>query len=180
MAMPGSALLLPVLLAAGSPAASGEPSAPAARPNVSITLTVGRTGGTAGSAEKVYKVLGQEGSTASMLMGWRTPIVTHSSAEEEHGQPPSASYVYQNIGVSADLETLALGGGRLLVSGQIEISGTRGDAVAASPGGKPPLIGTFQQALKIVLMNGKEQRIAEAPDPDGGTLYLDLRVDLLE
>ncbi len=174
-----SALVLPAVLAAASSSPASDAAPPAAHSNVSITLTVGRTGGPSGSADRIYKVLGQEGSPTRMLVGWRTPIPTRSS-DEKSGEPSSTSYVYQNVGVGGTFETQALGGGRLLVAGQIEISGAREASAAASSGGKPPLIGTFQQDLRVVVRSGEKLRVAEAPDPDGGTLYIDLRVDLLE
>lgn len=173
------ALLLPLVLAAAAPAASGDAAPPAVPANISITLIVGRAGGPPGFAEKAYKVLGHEGSTTRMLMGWRTPLPTRSSGDQG-GEAASTSYVYQNVGVSADLETKSLGGERLLLTGQIEISGAREGPAAIAGSGKPPVIATFQQALHVVLTNGEKLRVAEAPDPDGGTLYVDLRADRLK
>lgn len=176
-----SALLVPLLLAAASPAPAAEaaaPAAPSARANVSFTLIVGRVGGPEGTKERSYKFVGQDGSISRMLVGFRTPIPTKTA----EGGADSIAYIYQNVGVTADLETQSLSGGRFLVSGQIEISGARaGDtSAAASTSAKPPMIGTFQQELHVVIPNGKKMRIAEGPDPESGTLYVDLRVDLLE
>jgi hypothetical protein len=175
-----AALVLPVVLAAVAPAAAGDVAAQAPRANVAITLTIGRAGGAPGFAEKVYRVLGQEGSETRMLMGWRTPIPTRAS-EDKGGDAASTSYVYQNVGVTADLETTAVGSDRLLVTGEIEISGAREGATATpASSGKPPMIATFQQVLHVVLTLGEKLRVAEGPDPDGGTLYLDLRADRLK
>jgi hypothetical protein len=90
------------------------------------------------------------------------------------------SYVYQNIGISANLVTRTLDGNRFLVTGQVEISGVREGTTAVASDAKPPTIATFQQMLSVVLTGGKKLRVAEGPDPDGGTLYLDIRVDRLE
>ena len=90
------------------------------------------------------------------------------------------SYVYQNVGVSAHLEARILVDGRVLVSGQVEISGARESRTSGTALGNAPLIGTFQQELRVVLREGKRLRVSEAPDPEAGTLYLDLEVDLLE
>lgn len=173
-----SALLVPFLLAAApqAPAADAGAAPAGAHANVSITLTVGRTGGPAGAKEKEYKFLGQEGTLSRILMGFRTPIPTRTS-DEGHADAGSTAYVYQNVGVTADLEAQSISGGRFLVSGQVEISGAR---EGSSAGDKPPLIGTFQQELHVVVVNGKKVRVAEGPDPEAGTLYVDLRVDLLE
>ena len=137
-------------------------------------------------AVKTYKFVGQDGKPASMLMGWRTPIPTRSS-DKEQSESSATSYVYQNIGMTADLMTRNVGKDRYLVNGRIEISGTRDGvgaaaaaAAAGAPPGKPPLIGTFNQALNVAVSIGKKVRVAEVPDPEGGSLFVDLRVDRLE
>jgi hypothetical protein len=162
--------------AAAAPPAEGGSNEPA---NVAVTLIVGQKGGASGGSEKTYRMLGQDGAPARMLMGWRAPIPTRQSADDPEAAP-STSFIYQNVGVSADLRTDILDGGRVLVDGTIEISGPRGGQLGEMSSGKPPLIGTFQQALRVVLQQGKRLRVAEAPDPDGGTVYLDLQADLLE
>jgi hypothetical protein len=43
-----------------------------------------------------------------------------------------------------------------------------------------PLIGTFQQDLNVLLRAGKPLRIAEVPDPEGGTMYLELSAEVLD
>ncbi len=172
------ALLIPLVLAAGEPAAKADTGGAVAR-NVSLTLIVGRVGGAPQAPEKTYKMIGQDGAPMRLLMGWRMPIPTRSAADGGE-EPSSMSYVYQNVGVSADVETRVLADGRVLVSGQVEISGARESHVAGIALGKIPLIGTFQQSLHVVLREGKRLRVAEAPDPEAGTLYLDLQVDFLE
>ena len=180
-----SSLLIPVLLVAASPALAADAGAapPSARANVAFTLTVGRNGGPDGVKEKTYKFVGQEGAISRMLLGFRTPLPTRSG-DDSRGDAGSTAYIYQNVGVTADLEAQSIAGGKFLVSGQIEISGARDGAASAvgatTAGGKPPLIGTFQQELHVVVTNGKKVRVAEGPDPESGSLYIDLRVDLLE
>ncbi len=171
--------LIPATLGAGEAPPAGGSGATGVPRNVAVTLIVGQTGGPAGPLERTYRMLGQEGSPARMLMGWRAPIPTRQSADEP-AAAPSTSFVYQNVGVSADLRTEILGDGRVLIDGQIEISGPRGGQLADMSSGKPPLIGTFQQMLRVALPKGKRLRVAEAPDPDGGRVYLDLEADLLE
>jgi hypothetical protein len=173
-------LVVPFLLGALPVAAAEAPAPPEARANVSFTLTVGRVGGPTGTKERTYKFVGQDGSVSRMLVGFRTPLPTRSS-EEARGDAGSTAYIYQNVGVTADLDARSIDNGRFLVSGQVEISGAREGAPAEStPSGKPPMIGTFQQELHVVVANGKKIRIAEGPDPESGTLYVDLRVDRLE
>jgi hypothetical protein len=174
----GGPILALVLLVAVAPAVwgAGEVQGPTGA-NVSITLTVGK--GKA-PAERVYRFLGQDGSEARMLVGWRTPIPTTSAAQDEPGEVPAMSYIYQNVGVSANLAVQVLGQGRVALRGQIEISGAREGQAVEVGGGKAPLIGTFQQFLQVVATEGRRLRVAEAPDPEGGTVYLDIDVDVLD
>jgi len=174
-----SLVLIPTALVAGAAPPEGTTAAPSVAPNVAVTLIVGKAGGPSGADEKTYRMLGQAGSASRMLVGWRAPIPTRHSAAES-AEAPSMSFVYQNIGVSADLQTDILPDRRLLVHGQVEISGARGASLGELTSTKPTLIGTFQQALHVVVAPGKRLRVAEAPDPDGGTVHLDLQVDIVE
>jgi hypothetical protein len=171
-----SLLVATVALAAPPPP---EGSAPAGvPPNIKVTLFVGKSGGPAAAEDKVYRIVGQAGDPLRMLMGWRAPIPTRQSSGE--GADAATNFIYQNIGVSADLQTDVLTNGRFAVHGQIEISGARGAPLGDVTSAKPILIGTFQQALRVVVAPGKRMRVAEGPDPEGGTLHLDLQVDLVE
>ena len=171
-----SVCLVTAVVAAQAPPAGSN--TPAATPNVAVTLFVGKTGGPSGNDEKKYRMLGQAGSSSRMLMGWRAPIPTRQSADAS--EAPSTSFVYQNIGVTADLQTDVLPDRRLAVHGQVEISGARGAPLGDLTSTKPTLIGTFQQALRVVVTPGKRLRVAEAPDPEGGTVHLDIQVDIVE
>src|SRR5262249_34886650 len=70
--------------------------------NVLITLTISKTGGT-GPGEKIYKMIGQDGSDANMMVGWRTPIPTTSAPKDDSGKAGTTNYIYQNVGVNAKL-----------------------------------------------------------------------------
>jgi hypothetical protein len=150
-------------------------------PNVQVTITIGDVEEQAGPTVRTYRLIARDGGSATrMMMGWRTPIPT-SSAADAGGAPASVtSYVYQNVGMTAQVEVRVIGNGRILVTGAIEISGARRnpDVVQAPPG--MPLIGTFQQDLNVLLRAGKPLRIAEVPDPEGGTMYLELSAEVLD
>ena len=151
------------------------------RANVLITLTISKTGGT-GPGEKIYKMIGQDGSDANMMVGWRTPIPTTSAPKDDTGKAGTTNYIYQNVGVNAKLAIRILDKGRIFVKGGIEISGAR-ELPAGSPGGtageKVPMIGTFQQTLQATLTEGKKLRVAEGPDPSGGNVSLDIEATVL-
>ena len=76
---------LALFAAAFAAVGEDEKSPPTDRANVLITLTISKTGGT-GPGEKVYKMIGQDGSDANMMVGWRTPIPTTSAAKDESGK----------------------------------------------------------------------------------------------
>lgn len=139
--------------------------------NVQITLTVSKSAG--GNAPKVVKMVGQEGQRSRMLVGWRLPIPMTTTPAEGGGKPVT-NYIYQNVGVSAEITVARLGGGRISLDGNIEISGAR-----ETTGDKQPIIGTFQQAVKVITLEGKKLRIAEGPDPEGGTVALDIEASVL-
>ena len=82
--------------------------------------------------------------------------------------------------MTANLEVGLLQDGRILVSGAVEISGTRDDSGAHGSPSNMPVIGTFQQNLSVALRDGVALRVAEVPDPDGGNMYLDLTARALD
>lgn len=169
-------VLIALLPGAAKGAEEQAGSAPLDEPNVRITLTAGKIEGGPDSTEKVYRILTRAGGPpARLLVGWRMPIPTTQSSDEGE-----VSFVYQNVGMSAHLETALLSGDRVLVRGMIEISGRKkGAPEAAADAGRPPIIGTFQQDLSVVLRDGEPLRVAELPDPEGGTLFLDMRAEVL-
>jgi len=172
------ALFALAFLAFGEDEKSPAPKPPPDRAaNVLITLTISKTGGT-GAGEKVYKMIGQDGSDANMMVGWRTPIPTTSGAKDESGKVGATSYIYQNVGVNAKLSIRILDKGRIFVKGGIEISGAR-DSQIVHADEKVPMIGTFQQTLQATLVEGKKLRVAEGPDPAGGMVSLDIQATVL-
>ena len=168
---------LALFAAAFAAVGEDEKSPPTDRANVLITLTISKTGGT-GPGEKVYKMIGQDGSDANMMVGWRTPIPTTSAAKDESGKGGATNYIYQNVGVNAKLAIRILDKGRIYLRGGIEISGAR-DSQVGTPDEKVPLIGTFQQTLQATLTEGKKLRVAEGPDPAGGIVSLDIEAAVL-
>jgi len=179
-----TAWILAVALLLGSGAArAAEDRADAAAldgPNIRITLTTGKVEADPGPTRKTYRLLTRDdGPPARLLVGWRMPIPTTRSSGESDAASAQTAYVYQNVGMSAHLETRLLGGDRILVRGMIEISGRKGDAEVASDPDRPPVIGTFQQDLSVVLRDGEPLRVAELPDPEGTMLFLELLAEVL-
>jgi len=141
-------------------------------PNVIVSITIGKEEGAA-PERRTYRLVARDRERSEMLMGWRTPIPTTSQPGDD--AEAVTSYVYQNVGVTAKLTVRLLADRRVFVDGELEVSGTRDEE-----GPRPPTIGTFQQTLKVLLREGAALRVAEVPDPDGGTLYVELEVEVLD
>lgn len=175
-----AAALACLAFALPAPAAQSAPDPGSSGANVMITLTISKSGVPNAPAPRVYRMIGQDGAVARMLMGWRTPIPTVSAAKEEPGKPAVTSFIYQNVGVDAELRIRVEGGGRIHLQGEIEISGTREGPALDAGTQKAPVIGTFQQHVEVTAQEGKKLRIAEATDPEGGILSLEIEADVLE
>ena len=171
-----AALALVGVLGVG-PLFAAEAAGPKGDHNLQVTLVIGKTGGPTGNSERLHRVLTRAGSPARFLLGWRTPIPTAAS-ESGAGEEPSMNFVYQNIGVSASLETQMLSDGTLHLAGEVEVSGQRESKAPEGGAAKPPLIGTFQQSLDVLIRPNKRLRVAEGPDPEGGTVYLEVEVSV--
>ena len=157
----------------------GETRAAYVGPNIKITLTVGDVETDQGPTVRHYVLITRDGgSPARILMGWRTPIPTETSSDD--GSTPVTSYVYQNIGMTAKIEARVVGDGRILIAGAVEISGARREGQGADVPARAPTIGTFQQELNVLLRDGKPMRVAEMPDPEGGTMFLELEAEVLD
>lgn len=150
--------------------------------NIRVTLRTGDIGEDGTKVNREWVMMARDrGRPASMLMGWRTPIPTSTMVGDDPDAQPVTSYSYQNIGMSAQVETVILQDGRVLLTGQFELSGGR-DKPPAEAGADDdlPVIGTFQQSLNVLLDPGKPVRVAEVPDHDGGTLFLELIAEIGE
>jgi Flp pilus assembly secretin CpaC len=119
------------------------------------------------------------GRPAKLLMGWRTPIPSETEIDTGGSGKPVTTYVYQNVGMTAHIRAVVLEGGRVHLKGEVDISGGEAARNQDTPTGRPPVIGTFQQSLEIVLTEGKPLRVAEVPDPDGGTHFLEITVEVI-
>lgn len=145
-------------------------------PNLLVSLTLGEV---SKGPQRNYRVVARAGESARMLVGWRTPIPTARTAEKDQPQDQMDFYVYQNVGMSAELRPQLLPDGRVRLSGQIEISGSRESEMKETPLGMP-VIGTFQQDLDVLLKMDQALRVAEVPDPEGGQRFLEITVKRMD
>jgi len=145
-------------------------------PNVLVTLVIGDLDDA--KQPRTYRLVARDrGPRAELLIGWRMPIPLAQSGQQGSTEAKT-EYTYQNVGVTARLRVEVLDDGRVLVEGEIEASGSRDKQPEEQTGGAPPTIGTFQQALSVLMRPNEPLRVAEVPDPEGGRLYLQLQVDV--
>jgi hypothetical protein len=90
-------------------------------PNVSVTITVGEVEDDGSKPNRAYKLMTRSGSSAELLMGWRTPIPTATSDAEGEEDANVTSFVYQNVGMTARIEVRVVGQGTVLLRGEVEI-----------------------------------------------------------
>ena len=173
--------LLALSLAGGAaPLRAAEPAAGTGR-NVRVTIGFGDVEQRPGAVKRTYRMLVRDGGPRTrMLMGWRTPIPTTRAAAESSSDAPVTSYTYQNVGMTAQIEAHVLEGGAIALDVVIELSGPRASLPGLEAAPNMPIIGTFQQELSVVLQEDKPLRVAEVPDPEGGTLYFELTASAVE
>lgn len=179
LAVPLLVALVTALTSVAIAQEGGSDAVPTLGPNLLITLHVGGTDPGVGRVDRTYKMAAISGRPANLLMGWRTPIPSETEVDPDGTGAPVTTYVYQNVGMTAHLQAVVLGGGRVHLRGEVEISGGEPAREEQTPGGRPPVIGTFQQSLEVILAEGKTLRVAEVPDPDGGTHFLEITVEVI-
>jgi len=170
------ALLILLIASVGT-----SPAQDAERPeeldtNVQITLAVGDVDDA--EPERTYRIVGRSGTRPlRLLSGWRMPIPTET--DEDDGDGPVTSFVYQNVGVTANLTVIVWSNDRIVLSGQVELSGAN-ESMGAAERAQMPVIGTFQQEVNVVLKDGRPVKVAEVTDPEGRSLFLQIQVDILD
>lgn len=176
--LPTLLILLVGAVLVGTPRAQDTEETRGVSPNVQITLAVGDVDES--TPERIYRVVGQAGSvTHRMLTGWRMPIPTGKAPDGEEADGKVTAFVYQNVGVTANLKIRMLSADRIELTGQVELSGAN-DKMGAADQAQMPVIATFQQELNVVLKAGRPLKVAEVTDPEGRSLFLQLQVDVLD
>jgi len=172
--------ILLLLLAVAIPAAGQTEAVATPAGNVAVTIKIGRIEAGRPPLEQVYKMVVRDGAdTAQMLVGWRMPIPTGKRGESDDAT--RTEYVYQNIGLTARFRVAHTPSGPYALDGELEVSGaTKESLQQPATGGTPPVIGTFQQRLSVLLPPNTPLRVAEGPHPEGGTVFVELEAHALE
>jgi hypothetical protein len=169
-----AALLVALFLTATAAGAQSD-----ANYNVRLTFTAGVLDGTK-KAEKVPAknlslVVTSDGPPATLLTGSRVPIPTTEIEATEQGVVPVTSYVYQNIGFSAEVEARILPNGWIDVRASVEDSwiepGTEDDH---------PVVQTRHQRIAVVLQDGSALEIARSTDENDRVRWVDVKAEILD
>ncbi len=142
--------------------------------NLLFTLTIADQSRDGETTERSVRLLALNGRSARLLTGWRYPIPTttfNTSNTTGTGEiVPITSYRYQEVGVSVSLKGWTVSEDRIRVEGRVEVSAVK---EAAEPAGSTlPKVGTFSHEFEVILTDGVEQVLAEAPRPDEASIGL--------
>jgi hypothetical protein len=172
-------------LAAGSfPAAAEEEKSDGAslRPNVRLTIEIGRLEKGAKSSVSSYEILtAANGEPMVINTGSRIPIPTTnaSTVQAAEGKPAMTGYSFQNVGMNARLRTTLDEKGWIRVMGNIEASSPVGDRASADPT-YPPVITQLQQEINVRLRDGRASRVVAINEPGRNSAYIEIKADLID
>lgn len=168
-----AAMILLAAVAAVGPASADEPG-----PNTRLTFTID-TPAFDNAIPSVVEVAAALDGSVSVVTGARLPIPTSAGTDEGSAENCGVRFSYQHVGLSIQARIRPAEGGRVLVTGTIEVSGL---APGSAPGdlGSPPVVTTASSSFAVTLSDGGSERIVRVSGADGDRLVVDLRVDPLE
>ncbi len=164
--------LLAATVVAG-PALASEPG-----PGARLTFTL--DGPTIGQAvPSVVEVVAADDGTVSVTTGARLPIPTRPPAGDEPTDDVAVRFSYQQVGLTIHARTRGVDGGRMHVSGTLEVSGL---AAGFVPGDleSPPVVMTSSAGFDVALADEESARIVRLAGPDGDQLTIHLALTLLD
>ena len=140
--------------------------------NILVKFTITHQNSDGSQSDKVYELMTIEGHPTELLAGWRVPIVSRQVADSGNLQAASvgSSFIYQNVGVTIQVETMTLGKERVRLNGQIELSHLEQDTDTGPVA--TPKIGTFHQMFQAILTDGEPVTVSRAPKMDRGSIAI--------
>jgi hypothetical protein len=172
-----AAVSVPAVRAAAPAPGDGE-----VPPNVRISIELGRiAAGGKTSATSYQIVVAANGEAAEMESNSRVPIPTtvfNTSKADGDKIVPVTSFTYQNVGFTARLRVSVDPGSRLLVSGKVDSSFILDGQTGGDPA-QPPRIESLSQELNLLLHDGKPLRVTTIGDGGTGSLYMEIKAELL-
>ena len=169
-------IVLASLVAASLAFADDPPSRPEdSGVNLLFTVTIADQGSDGKTTERSVRLLALDGRPARLLTGWRYPIPTTSfDTANTTGTGeivPVTSYSYQDVGVAVRLTGWTVPEDRIRVEGRVEVSAVK-EAASEPAGSTLPKVGTFTHEFAVILEDGVEQVLAEAPRPGEASIRL--------
>ena len=144
--------------------------------NLLFTVTVVDTGPEGEVTRRAMSVLTLNGSRADLSAGWRLPIPVTTMEPAETGDSIT-SISYQDVGFLAWIDGRILGRDDVYAKGRVEISAPEPGRLVSGQAAAPA-IASFEQKFDVILANGAEATMGEAPRPDGGSVKLLLAVEI--
>lgn len=139
--------------------------------NIRITFTLGRIEGKKKMVQKSFAlVVTSGGPSASLLTGQRVPIPTTTDADDDSVR----SYIYQNVGLSAEVQALITEAGVIELQSIVENSWIDPETAKGQP-----TIETRHQEARVVLKDGVPLELARSSDGDQ-VRYVEVQADILD
>ena len=144
--------------------------------NLLFSVAVVDTDAAGEVSSRSTRILALNGRRVDLSAGWKVPIPTRTAGAESG--PAVTAFSYQDIGFVAWIEGWIVAEGRVRAKGQIEVSSVEPGGGAAAVQAPAPTIASVHQKFEVVLEEGTELVLAEAPRPDGGSRRLKLAVEI--
>jgi hypothetical protein len=166
--------LLPVVVAKDQPAKTTEHKADVtASNNVLLTFRLGPLEDGVRTNIKTYKlVVSGGGSGSRLLTGARVPLPTTRRPNDD--TTDDITFVYQNIGFSAEVNAWMLADGRVKVIANIEDS-----RIGEEVEGRPATIETRQLSIDSILTPGTPLEVARVENHRGKSGFVEVEATLL-
>ncbi len=158
-----------------APAAPRAPDLYGANVRVDVTLTDQGSAGT--PIRKSISLTVAEHSRGSVRSGVTIPVPTTTftpASEEGGGKPqPMTSYQYRDVGLSLDVQDVAVSGSLIRLRVAVEYNPVdektaNQEGLVPAPRSGPPAFARFTQSLTLVLEDGKPLTVAQSSDPVPG------------
>jgi hypothetical protein len=159
-----------------------EPPAPPVPPqpivlsktNVRVDVTISDQSGSGAPTKKSISLTVGDGGRGSVRSGVTIPIASASSTSTGSKEPnvnPFVSWSYKDMGLSLDVENVAVQGNLIRLRLGVEYTpvdektASSESAVVPQPVHAPVSFARFSQSLTLVLEDGKPLVVAQASDP---------------
>ena len=180
-----SLLAVVVLLFVSLPVLAGTPAEEVAvQPgdgpgvNVMVTISVSKLEEGRRTSVRSYRLVAVAGGRPTELFtGSRVPIpaTTFQAATQGAEVVPYTSYVYQNVGFSAEVRARVLPDGRIQLDAEIEDS-----ALDSSVGRERPAVTSWTQKLGAIVADGEPMEIIRLEEGRGHPTVLEIRADVVK